>query len=71
MTLSVQLLVLQGGRALLAGLLVLLAVDLLAVHAAILHQVAGRAVLELGGIAPFLAAVGADFDGNVGRGDHL
>ena len=58
-TLAVQLLVLELGRALLACLLVLLAVNLLAFHAAVLHEEAGRAVLELGGISPFLATVRA------------
>ena len=58
--LAVQLLVLQLGRALFACLLVMLAMDLLAVDAAVFHKVAGRAVLQLDGVTPFLAAVGAD-----------
>ena len=37
----------------------LLAVGLLAVHAAVLDKMAGRAVLELDCVAPVLAAVGA------------
>ena len=57
--LTVQLLVLQLGRTLLACLLVLLAVGPLAVHAAVLDEAAGCAVLELDGVAPLLAAVGA------------
>ncbi|EJK73274.1 hypothetical protein THAOC_05113 [Thalassiosira oceanica] len=39
----------------------MLAVDLLAVHAAVLDEEAGRAVLELDGAIAFLAAVDADF----------
>ena len=66
-TLAVQLLVLELGRALLARPLVLLAVDLLAVDAAVFDEEAGRAVLELDGIAPFLAAVGAGFFDRVDR----
>ena len=54
----VQLLVLELCCALLARPLVLLAVGLLAVHAAVLDEAAGRAVLELDGVAA-LAAVGA------------
>ena len=65
MTLAVQLLVLDLRRALLACLLVLLAVDLLAVRAAVLDEETGVAVLELGGVISFLAAVGADFCGRV------
>ena len=68
-TLAIQLLVLQLGRALLACLLVLLAVDLLTVHAAILHEKAGRAVLQLDAVVSFFAAVGADFSGFSGRVD--
>ncbi|EJK59267.1 hypothetical protein THAOC_20535 [Thalassiosira oceanica] len=59
--LTVQLLVLELGCTLLARLLVLLAVGPLAVRAAILDEAAGRAVLQLDGVAPLLAAVGADF----------
>ena len=71
-TLRVKLLVLELGRALLAGFLVLLAVALLAVHAAVLDEAAGRAVLELDGVIAFLAAVGADFCGRVdGDTAHL
>ena len=45
-----------------------IAVDLLAVHAAVLDEEAGRAVLELDGVVFFfLAAVGAGFRrGHVG-----
>ena len=60
--LTVQLLVLQLCRALLAGLLVLLAVGLLTVNTAVLDEAAGRAALELDGVATELAAVGAAFD---------
>ena len=60
-SLAVQLLVLELCRPLLACLLVLLAVGPLAVHAAVLDEAAGRTVLELDGIAPVLAAVGAGF----------
>ena len=59
--LTVQLLFFQLCCTLLAGLLVLLAVCLLAVHAAVLDESAGRAVLELDGVAPLLPAVGAGF----------
>ena len=59
--LTVQLLVLELGRTFLARLLVQLAGDLLAVDTAVFHEVAGRAVHELDGVAPLLAAVGADF----------
>ena len=45
----------------LAGLLVLLAVGPLTVHSTVLDEAAGRAALELDGIAPELAAVGAGF----------
>ena len=59
---SVQHLVLQLGRAFLACLLVLLAVGLLAVHAAVLDEETGRAVLELDAVVIALApAVGAGF----------
>ena len=57
--LTVQPLVLEFCRALLARLLVLLVVCFLAVHAAVFHEAAGRAVLQLDGVAPELAAVGA------------
>ena len=57
--LAVQLLVLELCRTLLARFLVLLAVGPLAVHAAVLHEVAGRTALELDGVATELAAVGA------------
>ena len=56
---TVQLLVSELCCTLLACLLVLLAVGLLAVHAAVLDEAAGRTVLELDGVAPVLAAVGA------------
>ena len=46
-------------RTLLAYPLVLLAMGLLAVHTAVFDEVAGGAVLELDGVAPVLAAVGA------------
>ena len=59
MSLTVQLLVLQLSCALLAGLLVLIAVGLLAVNAAVLDDAAGRAVLELDGAAPVFATVRA------------
>ncbi|EJK70080.1 hypothetical protein THAOC_08593, partial [Thalassiosira oceanica] len=58
---EVQLLVLELSRALLACLLVLLAMGPLAVHATVLDEAAGRAALELDGVAPLLAAVGAGF----------
>ena len=48
-------------RTLLAYPLVLLAMGLLAVHTAVFDEVAGGAVLELDGVAPVLAAVGAGF----------
>ena len=57
----VQLLVLELSRALIACLLVQLAMGPLAVHAAVLDESAGGAVLELDRVAPGLAAVGADF----------
>ena len=60
-TLAIQLLVFELGRTFLACLLVLLALGLLAVHAAVLDEAAGRAVLELDSIAGLLAAVGAGF----------
>ena len=66
--LTVQLLLLQLCRALLAGLLVLLAMGPLAVHAAVLDEAAGRAALELGDVAPLLAAVGAGFVAIHGNG---
>ncbi|EJK53433.1 hypothetical protein THAOC_27137, partial [Thalassiosira oceanica] len=61
MPLTVQLLVLDLCRTLLACLLVQLAVGPLAVHAAVLDEAARRAVLELDAVAPLLAAVGAGF----------
>jgi len=58
--LAVQLLVLELCCTLLACLLVLLAVGALAVHAAVLDEEAGRAVLELDAVLAALAsAVGA------------
>ena len=57
MPLAVQLLVLEFCRTLLACLLVLFAVSLLAIHAAVLDEVAGIAAFELGGIASVLATV--------------
>ena len=57
--LAVKPLVLQLGRTFLAGLLVDLAVGLLAVHAAVFDEEAGRAVLELHAVAALLSAVGA------------
>ncbi|EJK71451.1 hypothetical protein THAOC_07107 [Thalassiosira oceanica] len=65
--LAVQPLVLQLGRAFLAEFLVLLAVGLLAVHAAVLDEEAGRAVLELHAVATLPAAVGAHISRH--RGD--
>ena len=59
LSLIVQLLVLQLRYTFLACLLVLLAVGLLAVDTAVFDEAAGRAVLELDGVAPVLAAVGA------------
>ena len=59
--LTVKLLVFELCHTLLARLLVLLAVGPLAVHAAVLDEAAGRAILELDGIAPVPAAVGAGF----------
>ena len=50
--LAVQPLVLELCRALLTGLLVLLAVGPLAVHAAVLHEAASIAVLQLDGVTP-------------------
>ena len=61
MSLAVQPLVLEFCCTLLAGLLVLLAVGLLAVHAAVLDEATGRAVLEFDDVTPVLAAVGAGF----------
>ena len=49
MPLRVQTLVLQLGRAFLTGLLVLLAVGLLTIHAAVFDEEAGGAVLKLDG----------------------
>ena len=56
-SLVVQPLVFQLGRALLAGLFVDLAVGLLAVHATVFDEEAGRAVFELHAVATFLPAV--------------
>ena len=58
-SLTVQLLVLELCCGLPAGLLVLLAMGLLTVHATVFDESAGRAVLELDDVAPVLAAVGA------------
>ena len=69
-TLIVQLLVLELCGTLLACLLVLLAVGLLAVHAAVFDEAAGRAVLELDGVAPVLAAIGAGFFAVTLAGSH-
>ena len=63
--LRVQLLVLDLCCTLLAGCLVLLAMGLLAVHAAVLDEATCRAVLELDGIAGLLAAVCTDFSWGV------
>ena len=62
MSLTIQPLVFQLGRALLVGLLVLLAMGLLAVHAAVFDE-EGRAVLELEAVTTFLPAVGAHISG--------
>ena len=62
-SLAVQLLILQLGRTFLACLLVLLAMDLLAVHATVFHEEAGVAVLELDGVTAFLATVGTGVRG--------
>ena len=59
--LTLQLLVFQLCDTLLTSLLVLLAMYFLAVHAAVFYEAAGRAVLELDGAAPVLAAVRAGF----------
>ena len=67
-SLIVQQLVLELRRTLLARPLVLLAMCLLTVHAAVLDEVAGIAVLELDGIAPVLAAVSAGFDAIIRAG---
>ena len=64
-SLRIKTLVLELGCALLACLLVLLAMGLLTVHAAVLDKAAGRAVLELHGVAPVLATVGARLVGIV------
>ena len=58
MSLAVHLLVLELCCTLLAYLLVLPAVGLLAVHAAVLDEAAGIAVLQVHRLAPVLAAVG-------------
>ena len=63
----------QLGSTLLTGLLVLLAVGLLALDAAVLDEAAGRAVFELG-VTPLLAAVRADVFGRYygrSRGDAV
>ena len=57
--LTVQLFVLQLRHTLLAGSLVLLSMGPLAVHAAVLDEAAGRAVLQLHYVAGLPAAVGA------------
>ena len=57
--LIVQFLVLELCHALLAGPLVLLAVGLLAVHAAVFDEAAGRAALEPDGAALAAAALSA------------
>ena len=67
-SLRIKTLVLELGCALLACLLVLLAMGLLTVHAAVLDEVAGIAVLELDGVAPVLAAVSAGFDAIIRAG---
>ena len=59
MPLTVQLFVLQLRHTLLAGSLVLLSMGPLAVHAAVLDEAAGRAVLQLHCVAELHAAVGA------------
>ncbi|EJK56537.1 hypothetical protein THAOC_23557, partial [Thalassiosira oceanica] len=69
--LIVQPLVLEFGRALLTCLLVLLAMSLLAVHAAVLDEEAGRAVLELECVAPASTAVRAAFVDVNGHAAHL
>ena len=70
--LTVQLFVLQFRRTLLAGLLVLLAVGLLAVDTAVLDEAAGRAFPELDDVAPVLATVGAGYNAIIrdGHGAH-
>ena len=68
--LTVQPLVLELCDALLAGLLVLLPMGPLAVHAAVFDEAAGRAVLELDGVASFLAAVGAGLIAINGHAAH-
>ena len=61
--LAVQLLVLELCHAYLTGLLVLLPMGPLAVHAAVLDEATGRAVLELDGVTPSSpATVGAGLD---------
>ena len=57
--LVVQFLVLELRRTLLTRPLVLSAVGLLAVHAAVLDEAAGRAALELDGVVLALPAAGA------------
>ena len=60
-SMAVQLLVLEICRTLLAHLLVLLAVRLLAVHAAVLDEAARRAVLQPDRVTGDHAAVGAGY----------
>ena len=61
MSQAVQSLVLQPGHAFLANSLVLPAVGPLAVHAAVLDEAAGSAVLELDCVTGLRSAVGAAF----------
>ena len=68
---TVQPLVLELRRTLLARLLMLLAVGPLAVHAAVFHEEAGIAVLEFHCFAPALAAVGAGLFANNGHAAHF
>ena len=68
--LTVQLLVLQLCRPLLTSLLVMLAMNLLAVDATVLDEAAGRAVLEFDGVALVLAAVRAQVNVPVGNAAH-
>ena len=69
-SLTVQLLVLELCRPLLARLLVMLAVGSLAVDATVLDEAAGRAVLEFDGVALVLAAVRAQVNVPVGNAAH-
>ena len=69
--LAVQSLVFQLRDTLFARSLVLLAMGFLAVHAAVLDEVASRAVLELDAVVvSFLAAVGAGLGCFRRRGDR-